>query len=283
MSQGFQSKETVRTFNRFELKYLLHYKQARRFEEIIGAHVESDQHAGPGGFYKIASLYYDSRDLKCYWEKIDGEKYRRKIRVRTYGTHPDKAFVEIKQRYNLNVQKRRLIAPIDEVEEQMAKIQSGSYEGGVHPVYDEVFYLVQRERLEPKVIISYNRAAFFDRHHRDLRITLDRNLRCRHLDLDLRSQRHRGKFAIPPQYLVLEVKFNHAMPRWLCTALNCLDLQIQRISKYCYGVESLGMEPWQPKHDAVIPRREAAVDADAVHPLPDEPVPPPTEASRETH
>ncbi|MCA8942538.1 MAG: polyphosphate polymerase domain-containing protein [Planctomycetes bacterium] len=232
----------VRTFNRFELKFLLHHTQAREFVDRISAHVDFDEHAGDNGFYKVVSRYYDSRGLMCYWEKVDGEKYRRKVRIRTYGTHPDDAFVEIKQRYNLTVQKRRVRVPLPVAEDEFAKMDAGDYTSDVDTVFDEVFNLRRRYRLEPKLIVSYNRAAFFDRYKHDLRITLDRNIRCRNLDLDLATKRSVGPWAVPPTHLVLEVKFNEQAPRWICTVLNALDLQVVRLSKYCEGIERMNMQ-----------------------------------------
>ena len=231
------SGEYVRTFNRFELKYLVDVHQCQDLLRRIEPFVVFDSNAGPGGTYKVASVYWDSPDLRCYWEKMDGEKYRRKVRLRTYGPQPTEGFLEIKQRYNLNVQKRRVRAPLDELEEVTAQILAGTYPGGRHDVYDEVFVLTRKQRLEPKMLVSYNRMALFDRRKSDLRITLDMNIRCRHLDLDLRSQRMRGSYALPPTMRILEVKFNEMMPRWLASHLNALGLQIQRLSKYCCGVE----------------------------------------------
>ncbi len=232
----------IRTFNRFELKYLLHHTQAREFVDRIGGHVDSDANVGDGGFYKVASVYYDSRSLMCYWEKIDGEKYRRKVRVRTYGPTPEDAFVEIKQRYNLSVQKRRCRFPIEVVNREMERMDRGGYSSDVDPVFDEVYNLRKRYRLEPKMLISYNRAAFFDKFKKDLRITIDRNIRCRSLNLDLTQHRTKGVYAVPPTYMVLEVKFNEAIPRWICTVLNAMDLQVVRLSKYCEGVQAMGLE-----------------------------------------
>ena len=203
--------------------------------------VQIAQNAGLDGYYKISSLYYDSSDLKCYWEKLDGESFRRKVRVRTYGAHPEEAFLEIKQRLNLTVQKRRCRATLAEVTERMAAICNGRLDSALDPVYDEVFVLARRYRLEPKMIISYQRAAFFDKYKADLRITLDRNIRCRHVGLDLATHRTRGRFAVPPTMVLLEVKFNEVIPAWLCTCLNRLDFQVQRLSKYCAGVEQCGM------------------------------------------
>ncbi len=138
----------IRTFNRFELKYLVHYKQAQALKEMIGPHVTQDENAGFDGYYKISSLYYDSSDLKCYWEKLDGESFRRKVRVRTYGAHPEEAFLEIKQRLNLTVQKRRCRATLAEITERMAAICNGRLESALDPVYDEVFVLARRYRLD---------------------------------------------------------------------------------------------------------------------------------------
>lgn len=239
---GLKTGEYIRTFNRYELKYLIHYEKARILEDMIRPHVKGDPHQGRDGFYKIVSLYYDSPDLACYWEKMDGEKYRRKVRLRTYDETPTDAFLEIKQRYNLNVQKRRIRAPLEEVTAAMERICSGRYGATADPVYDEVCVLCRRYALEPKLIVSYNRAAYFDRYKRDLRITFDRNIRCRSLSLDLTKDRTVGRYAIPPALLILEVKFNEVIPRWLCACLNALDLVGQRISKYCYGIESSGLQ-----------------------------------------
>lgn len=231
----------IRTFNRFELKYLIHYKQARALLKMIRPHVSQDINAGLDGYYKISSLYYDSPDLKCYWEKLDGESFRRKVRIRTYGIHPEDAFLEIKQRLNLTVQKRRCRGTFAEVTERMKEICAGHLEPGLDPVYDEVFVLARRYRFEPKMIISYQRAAFFDLYKADLRITLDRNIRCRNVGLDLATHRARGRFAVPPTMVLLEVKFNEAIPAWLCTCLNGFNFQVQRLSKYCVGIEQSGM------------------------------------------
>lgn len=237
----------IRTFNRFELKYLLHHRQAWDFIASIRGFIRADPNAERDGFYKVVSRYYDSPDLMCYWEKLDGEKYRRKVRVRTYGQAPTQAFAEIKQRYNTTVQKRRTRASLQEIEESLGRMDEGRYRGGDDEVLDEIFYLRRRYELEPKLIVSYNRAAFFDLYKKDLRITIDRNFRARNLHLSLAGQRTKGRWAIDPRFVVVEIKFNETIPRWLCKALNRFDVQIERVSKYCYGIEALGMNDTGPR------------------------------------
>jgi HAD superfamily hydrolase (TIGR01509 family) len=108
--------EPIRKFNRFELKYLLTMEQTREFKQQLEAYMFPDQYAWNSGDYVISSLYYDSPDLQCYWEKIDGLKFRKKLRVRIYETEESITedsivFVEIKQRYDKTIQKRRIAIP----------------------------------------------------------------------------------------------------------------------------------------------------------------------------
>lgn len=225
-------------FDRYELKYVLHHELAREVLATLAPYVRRDPNAEADGFYKVTSLYLDSPDLRCYWEKLDGEKFRRKVRVRRYGARSTRAFVEIKQRLNLGVGKRRTVLPLAEAERTIRDLCAGHYEGGDR-VLDEVFLLARRDRLEPKVVVSYNRAAFFDAARRDLRITLDRNLKCRAHDLALDADPTRGRFILDPRWCVLEVKFDRILPSWLCTALNRHDLQVRRVSKYCLAIDAL--------------------------------------------
>jgi VTC domain len=100
--------QAVRSRNRFELKYLLPRERAAALCEEALPYTQDDSH-GRGTPYVITSLYYDTPDLACYWEKVDGLKCRRKLRIRHYEGAADLApdtrvFVEIKQRINRTTQ-----------------------------------------------------------------------------------------------------------------------------------------------------------------------------------
>ena len=106
----------IRSFNRFELKYLIPLKTAEAFKKALGAFLVPDQHGGSAGSYPLTSLYYDSPDFKFYWQKVEGIKFRRKLRIRVYGemaslTPQTPVFVEIKQRLDRVTQKRRILLP----------------------------------------------------------------------------------------------------------------------------------------------------------------------------
>ena len=58
--------ESFRSFNRFELKYVLSAARVPAVEADLANHLQPDSH-GDGGQYALTSLYYDSPDLVCYW------------------------------------------------------------------------------------------------------------------------------------------------------------------------------------------------------------------------
>jgi hypothetical protein len=97
---------------RYELKFLIRREQAERVADALQARMTLDRYGGASGVYPITSLYYDTPDYKAYWDKIDGQRSRRKVRVRVYGLQtvtPDTpAFLEVKQRINKLMRKRRI-------------------------------------------------------------------------------------------------------------------------------------------------------------------------------
>src|SRR5688572_18310466 len=105
----------IRRFNRFELKYILPIRKADLIMRDLENQTVRDSHDHSEG-YPIASLYYDSPELDFFWDKIEGIRFRRKVRIRVYPNDGyDKvtdAMVEIKQRLNKTVQKRRLVLPL---------------------------------------------------------------------------------------------------------------------------------------------------------------------------
>ena len=225
-----------RHINRFEVKYVLNLDQVKQIIGAILPYVEPDTHNGKSGFYPIVSLYYDSPDLMCFWEKVDGMKFRRKLRIRLYDDGPDNAFLEIKQRIDQTTQKRRARGPLEGFLSRMNLLRSPEFPIGEDPVCDEARLLVDKFRLEPKAIVSYNRSAWFGVYERGLRITIDRNLRYSKFMGRFDFRGGRDRYFISPGQMVLEVKFNEAVPGWLCSALNRLDLAARRLSKYCQAV-----------------------------------------------
>lgn len=245
-SQGKDAHNAVRSFNRFELKYLLTSSQANAFREDLLQHVDLDPHSGPTGSYPLASLYYDTPDHRFYWEKIDGIKFRRKLRVRSYEPAPEPStgvFVEIKQRVNRVTQKRRVVTQLADA---LALCGAGivpAHDSRDTATYDEIAAMTLYYDLEPVVVTLYEREAFVGRESDPgLRITFDKDIRYRATDLDLSSTAP-GRPAINPSRLVMEVKVNERIPFWLTELVARHDCQLVRISKYCQSLEAAELTP----------------------------------------
>lgn len=242
MSSPAQAALTaIRSFNRFELKYLLTSSQINAFRADLLRFVDCDIHSGPTGSYPLTSLYYDTADHRFYWEKIDGIRFRRKLRIRSYEPIPEPAtpvFVEIKQRVNRVTQKRRIVTSLGDA---LALCNYGivpAHDPRDSATYDEIAAMTLHYDLRPTVITLYEREAFVGRESDPgLRVTFDRDIRYRVADLDLTSPGS-GTPAINPSWQVMEVKVNERIPHWLTELLARHDCRLIRISKYCQCLEA---------------------------------------------
>lgn len=227
----------ARSFNRFEWKYLVPRERARAFADGLRGYARADPHSGEEG-YEVRSVYWDAPELTFFWEKLDGEKFRRKLRFRTYAD-PDQVFVEIKQRTDRTVQKRRVRWPAERVR---AVFGGGTIDPAEEArvrerVAMEALFLCRTHRLEPRMAVRYRRRAYQASHEPDLRITFDSQLRCDARELDLRRPCDSGSFLLDPRLVVVEIKFDERVPMWLTRLVQRHELVLVRLSKYCAAVE----------------------------------------------
>lgn len=237
----------IRRFNRFELKYVADRRLVEAFRQELPGKLDRDPH-GVDGFYPIWSTYYDSPDLRFYWEKIDGEKFRRKLRIRHYGTPEEltgetPVFVEIKQRVNRVTQKRRVRLPYEDALQLCAGHPPASVDPQDAAVLEEIETMVRQNMLRPITVVGYVREAFFGRDEDSgLRVTIDSRIRGRDRDLDLRWHGE-NRYIIPPHLSVVEMKVNERVPYWLTELIARHNISLIRVSKYCQSVERFGLAP----------------------------------------
>jgi hypothetical protein len=238
----------IRKTNRFELKYLITLRQAERFKSALCTYLVPDEHGNDNGRYTVASLYYDSPDLRCYWEKEAGLKFRRKLRIRHYET--DEAltdetpvFLEIKQRIDRVTQKRRAILPYREARRLCDDRQIPDHRPDDRAVIEEVFVFLWEYNLRPVSIVRYDRQAFIGTEYDiGLRVTFDTSLSFECHPLDLREQPS-GLPMLSPGLAVMEIKVNERIPYWLTEMIAAHDLQLIRVSKYCRSIEAAQNTP----------------------------------------
>lgn len=228
----------IKRFNRYELKYLVNAPQYRGLVKDLQNFMVPDAYGDVDGFYRVVSLYYDSPHLTGYHSKIEGLKFRRKLRIRVYPgtnvTQVQTAFVEIKQRINRTVQKRRIVLPLDAAE----RLCSGTrfptdLDEADTATANEIAYMQRALTLRPKAIVSYRRQAFMGgRYERGMRLTFDMKLQGRMHALRV-NEIAKNRYCFPLDWFVMEVKVNERIPNWVLTLLAKHDCQLSRISKYC--------------------------------------------------
>src|ERR1051325_4010342 len=95
---------------RFELKYLIPEETALLVRDFVRSYLQMDEYSvgRPNYSYPVHSLYLDSQQLRLYWDTINGDKNRFKLRLRYYSTNPETpVFFEIKRRMNNCILKQR--------------------------------------------------------------------------------------------------------------------------------------------------------------------------------
>jgi hypothetical protein len=216
-----------------------------------------DPHAAADGRYTLSSLYYDTPAKDCFWAKLDGLKFRRKLRIRHYEqptpmTDGTTVFVEVKQRIDRVTQKRRAVLPYgDALDLCIERIVPDCVERD-QAVVVEAFELVVRHNLQPSCITTYQREPWIGGDYDPgLRLTIDTDLRYRVHDLWLDSK-HPGKVMFPPQYAALEIKANDRVPYWLTHLVARNNLQLTRMSKYCTSLSVSGYGPHDHRFRSVL-------------------------------
>jgi hypothetical protein len=226
------------------MKFLITHHQRETLMPHLVPHLRADENAGEGAFYPIVSLYYDNAERDCYWEKIRGERSRRKLRVRVYGSLdgalPPTSFVEVKHKCEGRGVKRRVRMPLEE-----ALIVAAGQETSFplkladRKIVEEVHQLVHRRGFQPCCCMRYDRQAFADRDpDSDLRITFDTGIAFRFDNLTpVPDDRNFKVYLHPDDQSVMEVKVTGAVPYWLSRMLGEHGCILRSHSKYCNALE----------------------------------------------
>ena len=230
---------------RHELKYILPLHQADALFEDALSYCDYDPHVNATHSYEIASIYYDTADLRFYYDREESVGYRRKIRLRSYNTEGRSTalFIEIKEKHKQFVNKKRINlkspALLDRYERHdqiplsviLAELEDSADTR-------ELLYLQDRLELYPVVNIRYHRRPLIPHYEHDMRITLDTRITAGGDNLAVYNEAQE-KSIIAPDLGVFEVKTNQAIPMWLQSILCRYALPQTRYSKYCLGVDAV--------------------------------------------
>lgn len=227
------SMKTV--FSRYEMKFVITKKQYENLLAGFGDKMEMDEYNIGGKLYTIMNLYYDTPNSDLVSTGLKHEdQYRYKIRLRSYDPSYPTAFLEIKKKVQGLVNKRRTLLYIDDVNPfLMEHVDVPESKIVKRQVIKELDVIARNIVLEPKVVLCYDREAFFGTQAEDgdLRVTFDFNIRARRDELDLRLGSH-GKRILGEDYILMEVKVDKSVPLWLARLMSENNVRKQRFSKY---------------------------------------------------
>ena len=242
VAASLRAPSRLHAFNRYEIKYLVDVSAVDGLRQQLAGRMD------PEDQYGVWSLYYDTPQLRFYWEKIEGLRFRRKLRVRHYGDRfgiddGTTVYVEIKQRVNRVTQKRRVPLPYLLARRLCDGREMVEHDGAQRAFLEEVLGLVSGLDLRPVTVTGYQREAFVGRDADvGLRVTLDHRIRGRDRDFHLGADAE-NRLAVPASRSILEVKANDRVPYWMTDLAARNNLNVVRVSKYCQSVEAFGRAP----------------------------------------
>lgn len=220
------------TFKRREMKFLLDENQYKLLFDEISRHMTEDKF----GIHTIMNIYLDNKNDDIVRNAVEKPVYREKLRLRTYGKAAEdnsKTFLEIKKKFKGVTYKRRLEGSYKELFDYVNEGRTPELPDDFEhrQILEEIDYPIKRLGLEPRIVICYDREAFFGNEDREFRLTFDGNIRYRRNDLDLRAGCGGEVFDAAP-FRVMEVKSVGAVPMWLVKLFSENKIYQGSFSKY---------------------------------------------------
>ncbi|RMD66140.1 polyphosphate polymerase domain-containing protein, partial [Candidatus Parcubacteria bacterium] len=242
--------------SRFELKYVVDEDLALQIREFVRCYLELDENGvgKPNFSYPVHSLYLDSDSLKCYWDTINGNKNRFKLRIRFYNDNPESPlFFEIKRRVNSCIMKQRAAVRREALETILAG-QMPDPSALVSKDPKHAFALQNFIRLmtlinaKPKAHIGYLREAYVPHNDNSARVTLDREVRCQAQFHSRLQTRMDNPTLIWGKDIILELKFTNRFPNWFGELVRVFGVRQCGAAKYVDGITAVGVHKLSPNY-----------------------------------
>ena len=231
-------------FKRYELKYYLNQIQSDCALHQLSELMEMDENCKSLEGYRVRSLYFDSIDDECLYQKQSGNLLRKKIRLRTYGDDANNIVkFEIKRKHGEIIKKD--VANISK--EDAKEVCLGNYAillDKNDPVLNEIYTTFVTKLYKPKVIVEYKRVAFVSPVS-NIRVTFDQDLHSNINHLDLFSAVKELMPVILEGKQILEIKYDEFFPGYLKNVLSAVSSERMAISKYTLARRFHKVQKWE--------------------------------------
>ena len=276
--EGGESGRPQNIFSRKETKYELDVEAANDLRSVVASNLPSYEFKRGHSSTYTTTIYFDTDRLEFFERAARSYDDNLKIRVKEYyyrsgrdesGRNGASAFncltfpycfVEIKQRENGLVMKRRMRLPKsllnrliggEDIWGDLVRLDPGAEFDDVRDVYSELRRYLVNYSIRPRSIIHYRRSVFQE-NEEQLRITFDDELKIFRPPkglYDAVPSLVEGDLGEPTRTIgkvILETKCQSGYPGWLRAALT--HLLPRRISKFTTSMNLL--HPREPSSGA---------------------------------
>ncbi len=216
---------------RSELKYEMHPLDALSLQNELDLLLQRDEYSASGS-YMVRSLYFDSLNDIDFMEKYAGNEKRKKIRIRMYDPDAQNGKFEIKQKCGNYSYKKSLTISRSEIEKAINGDFSFLLDYETEAAI-ELYSILTLGFYRAKSIIEYQRTAF-QYPENNIRITLDKHVKCSEINLNL-FQCTLPYNPVINEKVILEVKYNGTLIKCISNILKKYKLTQIAVSKYALG------------------------------------------------
>ena len=222
----------MNTVLRREEKYSIQWNEALLFSNKLEQLMHKDEFSKDGS-YAVRSLYFDTIDDKDFFDKINEQQLRRKIRLRIYDPNDQTAKLELKQKQGVFQKKRSLT--ISKQDANRLIVGDISVLLGYNSDFaNEIYSIMCMECYKPKTIVEYKRKAFMAKENQ-IRLTFDSNIRATESCFDLFNEDLLLHPVLDVNHVIFEVKYNQFMLSYISDMISSVDRRSVSSSKYCLG------------------------------------------------
>ena len=247
------SSDRIQT-SRFELKYVVSEQKALEVRRYVSSFLDLDENGvgKPNLSYPVHSVYVDSDEMTTYWDTINGNKNRFKLRIRYYNDDAEApVFLEIKRRMNNCIQKQRVGVRREAVpmilRGQLPPPPMVLARHARHTLALQGFCrTLQEMQARPKMHIAYLREAYLPKTDNSARVTMDRQVRSEPSPTGRLSTHMKKPLLVWGRAVVLELKFTDRYPNWFRDLVQIFELRQCGAAKYADGVTLLSGQ--MPRH-----------------------------------
>ncbi len=235
---------------RYELKYTITEEMASEIREYIKNICTLDKHVPQGKEgYVVNNLYFDTSDLRFYYDTKYKKLNRYKARVRFYGEEAtDFIWPEIKYRIASVIWKKRYNIPIENWQDLFHPENTNQGQPVIKKQLDTFDNIVYWHNAQSVLHVRYFREPYVTELEEYGRVTFDRHLCCRTTggNIELDYNEYDMLYYDDPvsaknmdSPVILEIKVETLVPSWAIELIHKFNLVQRGFSKYCYGIDCM--------------------------------------------